>query len=389
MAQRILILPLFLVFLLSSTAFAQQTRIPFLIGTYTQGHFHGKGIYLSELDTATGALNPAELAIPCDAPAFLVKGAANNVIYAVGETWSPDQGPVYAFSYDPKTKQLSKLDEVILPGTGPTHLCVHSGKEGDSLIVACYGGGSVISISLEKDGRFGEVASGIPHAGSGPNPNRQKEPHPHGAYVVPGTAQILVPDLGTDRIMMYDLDPATSKLTPSEPPFLATPAGSGPRHLDFDPTDPGRFYVVNELDSTVCLVRKNAEGRWKIGQTVSTLPKELLDDKERLAKLGNSTAEIAVHPSGKFVYASNRGLDGIAVYAVEKQTGQLTLIQSESTRGRAPRHFAISPEGKFLLAENQDSDTIQAFRIDADSGKITPTGEPLSVGSPVCILWME
>ncbi len=381
------ILPCFLVFLISSVAFAQQARFPFLIGTYTQGQFHGKGVYVSELDSADGSLTPAKLLVECDAPAFLVKGAADNVIYAVGETWVAGKGPVYAFSYDPKMKQMSKLDEAILPGTGPTHLCVHQSEKGNSLVVACYGSGNIVSLSLEKDGRFGKIASVIQHSGSGPNPNRQKEPHPHGAYVVPGSTQVLIPDLGIDRIMMYEIDPATSKLTPSEQPFLATPGGSGPRHLDFDPTDSERFYVVNELDSTVCLVQKNSEGRWEIRQTVSTLPKELLDDKEKLAKLGNTTAEIGVHPSGRFVYASNRGLDGIAVFAVDKSSGQLTLIQSESTRGRSPRHFAISPDGRFLLAENQDSDTIQTFQIDTDSGQLTPIGEPLNVGSPVCILF--
>jgi len=372
---------------LSSTVIAQERVLPFLIGTYTQGQFRGKGIYLSEFNPANGTMKSAELLHQCAAPAFLIKHPKkSNLIYAVGETWSPGEGPIYAFSYDSQAKSLTPLNSILVPGTGPTHLCVHSDAKGDSLVVACYGGGNIVSVSLEKDGRLGKVASVIQHSGSGPNQSRQKEPHPHGSYVAPGTSQILVPDLGIDKVMMYDLDPATSKLTPSKQPFLTMPPGSGPRHMEFDPTDAARFYVVNELDSTVSAVRKNVDGLWGIRQTLSTLPQEILADSEKLANLNNTTAEIAVHPSGRFVYASNRGHNSIAVFAVDNN-GRMTLVQTESTQGQTPRHFAIVPGGRFLLASNQDSDSVVAFQIDQETGQLTPLGRPLEVGAPVCVLF--
>ena len=371
---------------------AQEKTLPFLIGTYTEGQFHGKGIYLSEFDPATGSMKPAELLQPYASPAFLLKppqksSLPGGMVYAVGETWIAGQGPVYAFSFDSQAKSISPVNDIAVPGTGPTHLCVHVHPKGNSLVVACYGSGNLVSITLEKDGRLGKVVSNIQHSGSGPNPSRQKEPHPHGAYVVPGTSQILIPDLGIDKVMMYEIDPATSQLKPSKQAFLEMPAGSGPRHLDFDPTDAARFYVVNELDSTVSAVRKSRDGRWAITQTASTLPQEILADSEKLAQLNNTTAEIAVHPSGRFVYASNRGHDSIAVFAVDKQRNSLTLIQTESTQGRTPRHFAIVPGGRFLLAENQDTDTITAFKIDRQTGKLVPMNQVLEVGSPVCVVF--
>jgi len=380
------IFSILVIMLLSSTVVAQEGAIPFLVGTYTQGQFRGKGIYLSEFHLADGSLKPVTLLHECAAPAFLIRHPKNsNLIYSVGETWAAGEGPIYAFLLDPQTKSLIPINNVLVPGTGPTHLCIHSDSKGDSLIVACYGGGSIVSVTLEKDGRLGKVASAIQHSGSGPNQSRQKEPHPHGAYIAPGTSQVLIPDLGIDKVMLYDLDPATSVLTPSKQPFLTMPPGSGPRHLEFDPTDASRFYVVNELDSTVSAVRKNADGTWEIKQMLSTLPQEILADSEKLAALNNTTAEIAVHPSGRFVYASNRGHNSIAVFAVDKESGQLTLIQTEPTQGRTPRHFAIVPGGRFLLAANQDSDSIVAFQIDLESGKMKPLGQSLEVGAPVCV----
>ena len=372
-------------FFVTGNLLAQQSALPFLIGTYTQGQSQGKGIYLSEFLPADGTMKFAELVAPCAAPAFVVKHPDKSIIYSVGETWESGKGPIYSFSLDSKTNRLTPLGELLIPGTGPTHLCVC----GDSLVVACYGSGNIVSISLEKDGRLGKVVSAIQHEGSGPNSNRQKEPHPHGAYVVPGTTQIIIPDLGMDKLMIYEFDSATSKLTSAAQPFLAMPAGSGPRHLDFDPTNSARLFVVNELDSTVCTVEQNAEKRWNVTQTASTLLPEILADSEKLAKLNNSTAEIEVHPSGEFVYASNRGHDSIAVFAVEKASGKLTLIQTEPTQGQTPRHFAITPCGGFMLAANQDSNSVTAFRIDTKSGKLSFLGQKINVGAPVCVVWLN
>lgn len=390
--------------------------VPFYVGTYTQGNAQGKGIYLSALNTQDGSFVAAELLIECDAPAFLVRHPSKPTLYAVAETWNGEQGTVYAFAVDKSTNRLTRLPDQKVPGVGTTHLCVHCDALGDTLVVVNYGGGNVVSLPINENGELGSFASSIQHYGSGPNPSRQKEPHPHGVYIVPFSNQILVPDLGIDKLMMYKVDSNTAKITPDTQIFLEMPPGSGPRHLAFAfgadiGNPPGTpyiaaksLYVVNELDSTVSFViQKNVppqngvpQGenqpsnntlRWEIAQTVSTLPKSVLDSPEQLQALKNTTAEIAVHPSGRFVYASNRGHDSIAVFSVDKATGNLTLLQTEPTQGKNPRHFAISSCGHFLLAANQDSHTIFSFRIDQESGKLAPTGKSVNVGSPVCVVF--
>lgn len=386
---------------------AVPLNVPFYIGTYTEGKNQGKGIYLSSLNTQDGSLAAAELLVECTSPAFLVRHPAKPKIYVVGEIWggSKDTGTLYSFTVDKDTNRLTRLPDQKIPGLGPTHLCVHCDALGDTLVVANYGSGNVVSLPINENGDLENFAGSIQHHGSGPNEERQKEPHPHGAYTVPLSNQILITDLGIDKLMMYKVDPGTAKITPDTQLFLDMPPGCGPRHLAFafgpaleTPYVAAKtLYVINELDSTVSVVvQKNVEKdatqngappRWEITQTVSTLPKSVLDAPEQLKALNNTTAEVAVHPSGRFVYGSNRGHDSIAVFSVEKATGHLTQVQIESTRVKTPRHFAVSPCGRFLLVANQDSHSIITFRIDSESGKLTPTEKSIEVGSPICILF--
>lgn len=361
--------------------------VPFYIGTYTQGHFSGEGIYLAAFDERNGVFTEPRLVFKCDAPAFLVKhpDAKKPYLYAVGETWSAGKAKVHAFVIDPETKNLRLNNEQTVPGNGPTHLCVCAAEEGETLVVACYGSGDTISFPIDDEGKLQKFATRFQHTGSGPNPNRQKEPHPHGAYFLASQNRVFVPDLGIDKVLQFRWNPKNSELTALPDEAVAIPPGSGPRHLDFASEE--RFYVVNELDSTVSCVQKTSL-KWKVVQSVSTLPKEILENPERLKRLNNSTAEISVHPSGRFVYASNRGHDSIAVFSVAPDSGHLSLIQTESTRGKSPRHFALTPSGKHLLAANQDSGTIFAFTIEESTGRLSPIETGIEVGSPVCILFV-
>jgi 6-phosphogluconolactonase len=216
------------------------------------------------------------------------------------------------------------------------------------------------------------------HAGSSVNRQRQQSPHAHSINLDAANRFAFVADLGLDQILIYGFDAHTGQLTPSTPPTsVSVPPGSGPRHFAFHPS--GRFaYVINELASTIVAFRYEAQsGNLTPLQTISTLPEGFLES--------SSTAEIVVHPSGRFVYGSNRGHDSVAVFQVHAETGELTRVQIELTQGQTPRNFVVDPTGKFLLAENQGSNTIVVFRIDPQSGRLTPTGEELAAPVPVCI----
>jgi 6-phosphogluconolactonase len=212
------------------------------------------------------------------------------------------------------------------------------------------------------------------------NPGRQAGPHAHGAYFDASNRIAVVADLGLDQLLIYRFDPTKGTLTANDPPFAAVRPGAGPRHFAFHPS--GRFaFVINELDSTLTTFQyEPSRGSFSELATVSTLQPDFN---------GRSfTAEIFVHPSGKFVYGSNRGADNIAIFAVDQTTGALTTVGWEPTQGRTPRNFAIDPSGQYLLAANQDSASIVVFKIDQQSGKLSATGQKAEVGSPVCITFV-
>ncbi|NOS71133.1 MAG: lactonase family protein [Verrucomicrobia bacterium] len=345
-------------------------------GTYTGAK--SKGIYLSRFDSSTGRLTPPELAVGAKNPSFLAVHPTERFLYAVGET--DGKGSVLAFSLDSKSGHLTTLGQQSAGGGGPCHLSVDA--TGKSLLVANYGSGSVASLPVRVDGSLGEPASVIQHAGSSVNPRRQAGPHAHAINVSPDNRFALVPDLGLDKVLVYRLNSATATLNTNEPPFGSVEHGAGPRHLAFSPD--GRFvYVINEMGSSVTTFNYDPRnGAMFETQNTSTLPK----DYEGAA--ASSCAEIAAHSSGRFVYASNRWHDSIAVFAVDPKTGKLTPVQHESTQGKTPRHFAIDPTGRWLIAENQGSDSVVVFSLDAQTGKLKPTGQTLTLGSPVCAVFV-
>jgi 6-phosphogluconolactonase len=246
--------------------------------------------------------------------------------------------------------------------------------------VANYGSGSVAVLRISDDGRLESASAFIQHEGSSINPSRQKAPHAHSINVDSGNRFAFAADLGLDKIMIYRFDPAQGTLAPHQPESVSLKPGAGPRHFAFHPT--GRYaYVINELDSTVTAFTCQPErGALNAIQTISTLPQDFRGE--------NSTAEVQVHPTGKFLYGSNRGHDSIAVFAIDPSSGRLTYVENEPTQGQTPRNFGIDPTGTFLLAANQDSDTVVVFRIDVTSGQLQPAGQTVKVPSPVCVKMM-
>ncbi len=348
------------------------------IGTYTGEK--SQGIYVCRLDLASGKCTPLALAAEVKNPSFLAVHPSRKFLYSVSEISDFDGKPtggVSAFALDVQSGKLAFLNSQPSRGAGPCHLVVD--RSGQTVLVANYGGGSVAALPIGSDGRLGPAASAIQHTGSSVNPTRQEGPHAHSINVSPDNRFAVAADLGLDKVLVYRLDPSTSKLVANDPPAATVRPGSGPRHFAFHPG--GKFaYVINEILCTVTAFAYDAKlGRLTELQTINTLP-----EGEPL-KPEYSTAEVQVHPSGKFVYGSNRGHDSITVFAVDPTQGTLRWVDNTSTQGKTPRGFGIDPSGRFLLAGNQGSHTITVFCIDESTGRLKATGEMLEVGSPVCV----
>jgi 6-phosphogluconolactonase len=355
---------------------APAGKLPVYVGTYTTTT--SKGIYLFHLDLATGELAPGGPVAEMANPTFLAVHPSRPLLYAVNEIGNfkgQRAGGVAAMAIDPKTGTLTLLNQQSSVGDGPCHLAID--RSGKLVVVANYGGGSVAVLPIGEDGRLGEATSFVQHAGSSVNPRRQEGPHAHCATFDAAGRFVFVPDLGLDKVMTYRLD-AAGKLTAGDPAFTAIAAGSGPRHVAFHP-DGRHAYVINELNSTMTALSYDAQrGALKPLQTLSTLPSGFTKS--------STCAEVVVHPSGRFVYGSNRGHDSIVIYAVDPQSRLLTLVGHEPTQGKTPRNFALDPAGKFLLAANQDGNNIVVFRIDGQTGKLRATGHAVSLGMPVCVV---
>jgi 6-phosphogluconolactonase len=355
------------------------TKFRLYIGTYTDGD--SQGIYMSELDLASGELSQPVLAAKIVNPSFLAIHPNRKYLYAVSEIPGSDghkSGAVAALAIDPRTGQLKLLNRQSSEGAGPCHLSVDA--TGSAVLVANYGGGSVASLPIGPDGRLAPAASAIQHQGKSVNPQRQEGPHAHSINLDPKNRFAVAADLGLDEVLVYRFDPDKKSLTPNDPPAAAVAPGAGPRHFAFHPG--GKFaYVINEIGNTITAFDYDGEaGVLKEMQSISTLP----DDFN-----GTSyTAEVVAHPSGKFLYGSNRGHDSIAMFSIDQDTGRLTSLGQEPTGGKTPRNFAIDPTGAYLLAENQDSGTITVFRIDQESGRLTATGHSLEVPRPVCVRFL-
>ena len=312
-------------------------------------------------------------------PSFLAFSPDRRFLYAVSELGNSgkSEGYVYAFGIDRATGKLTFLNRQTSGGGGACHLVVD--KTGKFLLVANYGTGSAASFPLKSDGSLGNLISKIQFEGSGPNQRRQKGPHAHAVVLSPDNRFLFVPDLGADRVRILRFDSSNGSLTPNTPADVAVKPGAGPRHFTFSPN--GHFaYLICEMGSLVVAFRYDSSaGSLTEIQTASTLPDGFTGE--------NNSAEIEVDPSGRFLYASNRGHDSIAVFSIDDKTGKLERTQIESTQGRTPRNFAIDPTGRHLLAADQDSNRIVVFDRDSHTGKLTATGKTVDVPSPVCLLF--
>jgi 6-phosphogluconolactonase len=359
---------------------------PYLVyvGTYTH-KTESKGIYAYRFDPGVGKLSPLGVAAESEDPSFLVVHPSGKYLYAVNEIdhfGGQKSGAVSAFSIDPKTGKLTMLNQAATQGAGPCHISVD--KTGKFALAANYDGGSIAVFPIREDGSLAPASAFVQHSGSSVNKERQEGPHAHWIGTSPDNRFALAADLGLDEILVYRFNAAKGTLTPNTPLFAKLNPGAGPRHLVFHPN--GKFaYMLTEMGSSVAaFAYKAGSGSLSSLQTVSTLSilrKDYAGPKE--------AAEIAVNPSGKFLYASNRaGIDTISAFSVDSAKGTLKLKDEYPTMGKTPRNFAIDPTGKFLLAANQESNNIVIFRIDSTTGALTPTGEITEVPAPVCITFV-
>jgi len=346
------------------------------VGTYTDGA--NQGIYRFAFDPRTGEPGPVRLAAKSKNPSFLAVAPGGRSLYAVSEVdagGGQPGGAVSGFAVNPETGDLTPLNQQSSGGAGPCHLVVD--KAGKNVLAANYGGGNGVVLPIGPDGRLGERSAFFQHTGSSVNPGRQKEPHAHSINLDPANRFAFVADLGLDKVLIYKFDPARGTLTPNDPPYAQTAPGAGPRHFAFHTS--GKFaYAIDELDSTVTAWTYDPDrGALSDLQTISTLPEGV--------STPNYPADVHAHPSGRFLYGSNRGHDSIVAYAIDPASGRLTLAGHQGLGVKNPRNFAIDPTGRFLLVANQDLDTVVVFRVDPDSGRLSPTGHTLKVPKPVCL----
>jgi 6-phosphogluconolactonase len=349
------------------------------IGTYTGPK--SKGIYVYRLDLGSGAMTPLGLAAEVESPSFLAIHPNHRFLYAVSETEAfagKKSGAVSAFGIQQDGK-LTLLNQQPSGGEGPCHLAVD--KTGKDVLVANYSGGSVSVVPIQESGKLGEPTAFVQHKGSGIDKERQEGPHAHSINVDAANRFAFAADLGLDKVLIYRFNPVKGTLSANDPPSASVKPGAGPRHFAFHPGGHSA-YVINEMHSTVTAFSYDAgRGALQELQTISTLPENFKGE--------NSTAEVQVHPSGKFLYGSNRGHDSIAIFAIDPAKGTLHLVGHQSTQGKTPRNFGIDPTGRYLLAANQDSGTVVVFRIDQESGRLSPNGQVVDVPSPVCVKFLE
>jgi len=347
---------------------------PLFVGTNAKE----RGIFASMLNLATGEFGPAQAVGDAPRPGFLALHPQLPMLYAVTREKERPSGGLRAFLIESATQRatlkLTLVNRQLTGDEGATHLALDPLSK--LIVVAHYSGGSTALLPLSDDGSIRPVAILVPHGGTSVHPDRQTEPHAHGVAFDASGQFVCVADLGTDEVIVYR-HRAAEKLE-RHTVWKAAP-GAGPRHVAFHPN--GQWlYCLNELNSTMSVLVFDANaGKLTELQTVDTLPGGFTGP--------NSTAEVVVHPSGKFVYGSNRGHDSTAAFSIDADTGRLRLIEVEPTRGGHPRFIGIEPSGKYLIAANRDANNLVSFRIDLATGALAPTGHQVSVPQPVCVVF--
>jgi 6-phosphogluconolactonase len=347
------------------------------VGTFTKGQ--SKGIYVFRLQTQNLEVSqnitlvPLGLAAATPNPAFIEIDSRRRLVFAANdlhEFEGKPSGAVSAFAVDAATGRLALINQRPSMGSAPCFLTLD--REGRNLLVANCLGGSVAVLPVAPDGKLGAATSVMQHQG--------KDPHTHGVALSADNRFAYACDMGLDRLMGYRFDAAKGTLTPLTPPAIPVKAGTGPRHMVFRPD--GRFaYVIGSKSSTVIAYAHDAKtGGLREVQTISSLPESWE---------GTSTAaEVAVHPSGKWLYASNRGHNSVVLFTIDPEKGTLTFVEEQGTGGKTPRHFGIEPNAKHLAIANQDSDSVLVCRVDAGNGRLKPSGVFATVPSPACVKFL-
>ncbi len=353
---------------------ARHQELQVYFGTYTQEHdgpsSKSLGIYRSRFDSKTGTLTQPHLAAEIESPSFLALHPNKKFLYAVTES---KEGTVSSFSIG-SSGSLTKINTKSTNGSAPCDLEVD--PTGQMLVVANYHSGSTVAYAITEDGSLSDLTTFLNHEGSSVH-KRQKSSHAHSVDFTPNSSHLIVSDLGTDKVMTMEVDSTTATISLSSEISLAP--GSGPRHFAFHPS--GKFgYSLGELASTVTAM-SHADGKLETIETLSTLPDGFVGH--------NTTAEIAVHSSGRFMYVSNRGHDSIAVFSVDTTSGQLNRTAVIKSGGNRPRNFAIDPTGRYILIAHRDSDNVVVFAIDQQTGILHPTGLEIEVDAPVCVQFLE
>ena len=342
----------------------------------TQGPTPSMGIASAEFDSDTGTLSAPKLIEQTPDPAFMALNPSGSHLYLCN-TGTP--GGVSAFAIERSSGALRLLNHKASTGRGPSHIGLD--KTGNYVLDANYGGGFVEIHARENDGSLGNRTAFVQHTGHSIHPERQTKPYAHWFGVDPSNRFALAADLGTDRIVIYELNTTDGSLTPHDPPFTSVRAGSGPRHIAWHPN--GRYaYAIQELSNEIIVFSwDSSKGALEELQTVPTLPASFKD--------ASTAAEIAVHANGKFLYASNRGHDSIASFAVDPQTGKLTALGHVSSQGKTPRFFAFDPTHRWLIVNNQDSGDIVVFAVDPSSGRLQPQPGTQKLEKPMGIVFVK
>jgi 6-phosphogluconolactonase len=347
----------------------------FFVGTYTGSG--SEGIYTYSLNPATGKLTNLGLAVKSNNPSFLALTSDGKFLISVNEVSDKnngDMGYVESFKIMNDSIHLSPLSKVASGGANPCYVSVN---RSGNVLSANYSGGNVALFQLNKSGILSELSDLGQHIGNGPNKGRQTSPHVHSAFFEPGSNRIFVADLGIDKVVVYRLDSIHSKLIKAPIAEIIIPSGSGPRHLAFHPAL-NIIYVVNELTSNITVVATNKDGSFKNLETVSALPSN--------NNQPSTCADIHISKDGRFLYASNRGFNSIAIFSVNSLNGKIVQIGQESTRGETPRNFTLSPDEDFLIVSNQNTNDIVSFRRDKTTGKLQFTDQ-IKAYKPVCLLF--
>ncbi len=349
----------------------------FFVGTYTEGG--SEGIYSFSLDPVTGKLKDNGLAAKTNNPSFLALTQDGKYLLSVHETKGENgstMGYIESFSV---TKDENRVTSIGKVSSGGAHPCYVSVNQHGYVLAANYTGGNVALLRIDDTGKLHDTLDVQQHYGSGPNKARQAEPHVHSAFFEPGSDRIFVADLGIDQVSVYKIDNLSSKLVKATVPAIIMPPGSGPRHLAFHPAMKV-LYVVNELSSSVSVVALNKDGSFTTVETVSALPKGY--DKP------NTCADIHISKDGRFLYASNRGYNSVAIFSIDPKNGRIAQMAQESTRGDGPRNFTLSPDENYLLVANQNTQDIVAFRRDVKTGKLQ-FSDQIKALKPVCLLFRK